>query len=203
MFVLTVDQVDSRRNADRVAEVIEAGRSGWAAAALLGPDRTAGDEFQALFGSATAALGGALDLLRRGGWSVGVGVGTVTTPVPGTAREATGPAFVSARAAVTAAKRAPHRFAVAAEAAPRSAEGVQALIDLLLEVRERRSAEGWAATDLLAAGVPQVAIAQRLGISPQAVSLRLRTAGARLELHAVPPLVELLARLDADAAGGL
>ena len=49
VFVLTVDQVGSRREADRVAAV-EADAAHWAdEGAVRGPDRTAGDEFQLLF----------------------------------------------------------------------------------------------------------------------------------------------------------
>jgi hypothetical protein len=203
VFVLTVDQVDSRGRGDRLAALLPDLASRRHPALVLGPDRTAGDEFQAVLRDAESALDVALDLLRDRGWSVGMGVGTVDTPLPATTREATGPAFVAARAAVTEAKRAPHRFALVADPAPSAAvdaDGVSALLDLLLELRDRRTPEGWEVADRLADGSTQSAVAADLGITPQAVSLRARTAGVRMEQRARPVLARLLAGLDVTAA---
>lgn len=198
MFVLTIDQVDSRGQGDRVAALLPELAGRWRPHILLGPDRTAGDEFQLLMADADATLGVVLELTRTEAWSVGLGVGEVTGPLPATTREATGGAFVAARAAVERAKRAAHRFAVEAdrETAREEAADVEALTDLLLEVRARRSAEGWAVADRLGGDATQVAVARELGITPQAVSLRARTAGLRLEARALPALVRALDRLD-------
>jgi hypothetical protein len=204
MIVLTADQVDSRHGADLVAGVLPELRTRWGEALALGPDRTAGDEFQLLPRDARTALTVAFDLLRGGTWSVGMGVGSVQQPLPATTREASGSAFVAARRAVTEAKRSAHRFSVAAEpagAAPAvDAPGLAALIDLLLEVRDRRSAEGWEVADRLADGATQAAVAVELGITPQAVSLRARAAGVRVEQRAFPVLVDLLTGLDVGAS---
>jgi len=200
MFVLTVDQIDSRESdTDDVAPIL-ADRAAWRAlGALVGPDRTAGDEFQLVFDAASGALDAALRLRRAGAWSVGVGVGEVETPLPETTGAGRGSAFLTARSAVDAAKRAQHHLAVAApdEAA---AAGVSALIGLLLEVRSRRSPEGWEVADLVAEGLSQAAVAERLGVTPQAISLRARAAGIRLEREAMPALVGALAGLDAPRA---
>lgn len=197
MFVLTVDQVGSRSSADRVAGV-EARRDAWrAAGAVLGPDRTAGDEFQLVFEEAGAALDALLALTREGGWSVGLGAGGVVLPLPATTREAQGPALTAAREAVEQAKRAPHRAAVAAADA-QAAGDASALLALLLDLRQRRSAEGWAVHDLLEQGLSQAEAALREDVTAQAVSQRARAAGLRLEEAAVPALARLLARLDAD-----
>lgn len=202
MFALTVDQVDSRHRADLVATV-EADRGRLrAAGAVLGPDRTAGDEFQMLFVDATAALRAGLDLLRPGTWTVGLGVGPVEEPLPGTTREATGPAFTAARTAIEAAKGSPSRFAVACEGDPRGAGDLTALVRVLLEVRARRSAEGWEVADLSATGATQASIAERLGITAQAVSLRAKAAALRIDQDAVPALERLLADLDDDERRG-
>ena len=196
MFALTVDQVGSRRSADLVRS-IEADRAAFqAAGVVLGPDRTAGDEFQLLVPEPAAALGVALELQRGGRWSIGIGVGRVDEPLPGAVREATGPALVAARRAIEEAKGSPLRLAVAADHDPAGAEDVTALVRLLLEVRSRRSAEGWQVADLLAAGATQAAVAERLGVTPQAVSLRVRAAGLRSEQEALPVIVRALGALD-------
>ena len=196
MFVLTVDQIDSRGSDDDAVAPILADRRAWHdRGAVLGPDRTAGDEFQLVLTDAAAALDAALRLRRTGRWSVGIGVGSVSTPLPDTTGAARGEAFVAARAAVDAAKRSPHHLAVAAPDAG-AATGVAALIGLLLEVRSRRSPEGWEVADLQAEGLPQVAIAERLGVTPQAISLRARAAAVRLERDALPALAAALADLD-------
>lgn len=200
MFVLTIDQIDSRASdTDAVAPIL-ADRTGWRErGAVLGPDRTAGDEFQLVFEDSARALDAALHLRRDGRWSVGIGVGEVRTPLAATTGAAGGAAFLAARAAVDAAKRAAHHLAVAG-AGERIDEGVSALIGLLLEVRARRSREGWEVADLLAEGLSQAGIAERLGVSPQAISLRARTAAIRLERDAIPALAAALAGLDAPRA---
>jgi hypothetical protein len=200
VFVLTVDRIDSRESdVDDVLPIL-ADRTAWQErGALLGPDRTAGDEFQVVFEDADRALDAALVLRRDGRWSVGIGVGEVRTPLPTTTGAASGTAFLAARTAVDAAKRAVHHLAVAGTD-ERTDAGVTALIGLLLEVRARRSPEGWQVADLLAEGLTQVTIAARLGVTPQAISLRARTAAVRLEQDARPALVAALAELDAPRA---
>ncbi len=202
MFVLTVDQVASRSRGDRMGDILPGLVERWGDAVLLGPDRTAGDEFQLVTDAAAAALGIVLDLTRDGGWSVGLGVGSVDTPLAATTREAGGPGFVAARAAVERAKGALHRFALEGEPdrGGNDAADAEALVDLLLEVRARRSEEGWAVVDRSGDDVTQASIAAELGITPQAVSLRARTAGLRLERRATPALIRLLERLDGPAA---
>ena len=199
--MLTVDQVGSRTSRDLVTEGAADLRTRFGDALLLGPDRTAGDEFEVVMDAAGTALAAALHLVRLRTWSVGLGVGPVDLPLPATAREAAGDAFVRARDAVDRAKRSPHRFALAAaDRGPLPAVGVEALVDLLLALRERRSPEGWEAADLMASEGSQVAVARRLGVTPQAVSLRARAAGVREELEALPALTALLAALDGAPA---
>jgi hypothetical protein len=200
MFVFTVDQIDSRASDDDAVAPILADRTVWRdRGAVLGPDRTAGDEFQLVFDDAANALRTALLLRREGPWSVGIGVGDVRTPFPATTGEARGAGFLTARTAVDAAKRAPHHLAVVGPD-PAASAGVGALIGLLLEVRARRSAEGWEVADLLEQGLSQAAVADRLGVTPQAISLRARAAAVRLERDAIPALAAALAGLDAPAS---
>lgn len=201
MFALTVDQVGSRSDVDRVADVL-AGATRWReGGAVLGPDRTAGDEFQLLYRDAGAALTAALGLTRDGRWTVGLGVGEVHHPLPATTREATGTALAAARQAVDAAKRSPFRLVVAAAEAPRAAADATALVHLLLEVRGRRSPEGWAVADLLAQGLSQAEVAERQGVTPQAISQRARAGGVRTEDAALPALVRVLDALDQEVGG--
>jgi hypothetical protein len=202
MFVLTVDQVDSRNEDDRVASILAEMPELLGDRLVLPPERSAGDEFQMLTADAGAALEAVLALTRSGHWSVGLGVGPVRHPLPASVREATGPAFVAARSAVEAAKRAPHRFSLAAAEGRGllDAEGVRALLELVLAIRARRSEEGWEVVGLVRGGGTQAAAAGQLGISPQAVSLRLAAAQWRLEEAALPALALLLEDLDRGVA---
>jgi len=199
MFVLTIDQVDSRRTADAVTAVLAELRSELGAQLVLPPERTAGDEFQLLIREPTAALDTILRLTRADRWSVGCGVGSVREPLPRDIREATGEAFLSARTAVERAKKRPSRFALEAAGAEVAATHLEALIDLLLATRSRRSVEGWQLYDLLVSGLTQTAAAGALGITPQAASLRARAADLKTEAAVTGALVTLLAELDGRA----
>jgi hypothetical protein len=200
MFVITADQVDSRNRPDiaeaTIRELTVALRDGL----LLPVDRTAGDEIQMLVRDAHHALAAILSLSRDGQWSVGCGVGGVSTPLPANAREAGGPAFVAARATVNDAKKRDTRFALRGSRDVAVGAGdAEALVDLLLHLRGRRSPEGWEIYDLMSAGSTQADAAKRLGITPQAASKRARAAAIRAELAAVAPLERVLSAAD-DAA---
>lgn len=193
MFVITADQVDSRSTRDLVGEVVADLNKRLKKRLTLAADRTAGDELQLLVDSAETALDVVLQLTRSGRWSVGCGVGAVAEPLPRNIREATGEAFVTARAAVDRAKRRQTRFAL--EGTHDSAPDAEALIDLLLVLRSRRSDEGWEIVDLVASGMTQAAAAKRLGITPQAASKRALAAELRAEQAAIPALTRMLDNL--------
>lgn len=214
MFVITADQIDSRHDRDRATEMIADLVGRHEAAFALPPDQTSGDEIQLLVPDAADAFNVLLDLHRTGFWSVGLGIGRIRTPLPATTRQATGDAFIAARDAVTRAKRAEARFALEtpaltdADAAPRGPDSpgtsttaeVEALVSMLLLLRQRRTSEGWAAVDLLESGLAQTAIARRLGISTAAVSQRVKTSQWKVERAAHPALVRLLQNLDRDTS---
>jgi hypothetical protein len=204
VFVVTADQVDSRRRPDIVEPTLTAVRERFAPRLALPPDRNAGDELQVLTADAATALDLILSLTRDGEWSVGLGLGAVRRPLPQNTREATGDAFVAARTAVTRAKRAPTRFAVEALADAERAADAEAVIALLLTIREGRSAAGWELYDLVSSGLTQAEAGARLGITPQSASDRARAAALRVEQAAIPALARLLERADAaqDAAAG-
>jgi hypothetical protein len=213
MFVITADQKASRNDVDRAGTGRDDLAARYEGRLVLPVDRTSGDEVQALVADAGTALDMALVLTRAGHWSVGLGIGAVRTPLPRATREATGPAFIAARDAVTAAKRSATRFALAVDPPPDpasdapgsvlpGADEVEALITLLLLARDRRTPQGWDVVDRMADGGTQREVAAALRITPQAVSTRLRTSAWRAERAAIPGLVALLAHLDAQASAG-
>ncbi|ARU53080.1 hypothetical protein JOE63_002335 [Cellulosimicrobium cellulans] len=205
MFVLTVDQRGSTGHPDRVPEVLARlgelldGRPG----VVVPFDRTVGDEVQGVLGDAGTVVDVVLDLLRDGGWSVGVGAGSVDEPLPAVSREASGEAFVRAREAVEQAKSraATAPVAVRGEPSARAAE-VEALLRLLAAVVERRTAPGWEAVDTLArVGGTQKDVARVLGVSEQAVSQRLRVALWPEEAAVRPVVARLLGELRSSRQG--
>lgn len=190
MFVLTVDQRGSRRDVDRVADIL--GRS----TTLLRPfERTAGDEVQAVSDDATDTLDTALALVEDGHWSVGIGVGSVEDPLPASTRAGRGPAFEAAREAVDSAKNSPAHIAVRGRHGA-SAADADAVTTLLATLLVRRSEQGRAAVDSVRRLGSQTAVAAELSITPQAVSQRLSVAGWHAERAARPVVARLLA--DAD-----
>ncbi len=195
MFVITADQRDSRTNADLVPEGVALAERAAGDRLALPVERNAGDELQAMTANAAAALEISLALLRDGRWSVGLAAGAAENPLPGDIRAARGPVFVLARGAVDRAKQATGRIAVGAPDDVAAADA-EAYLRLLVDLRDRRSEQGWEVADLLAQGRTQKSIAAELGITPTAVSLRAKAAGIRLEEAAVPALVRTLEGLD-------
>ncbi|MBX9245870.1 hypothetical protein ICW40_13765 [Actinotalea ferrariae] len=207
MFVVTVDQIGSRRVGDRVegllADLVDPDVvGGGGGAATRGFERTVGDEVQAAFSDADAVVEVALRVLRIGGWSVGIGAGAVDEPMPASVRAAQGPAFVLAREAVEAAKSRMRAVPIAVRGQGRDgAADAEAVLTLLGAVLARRTPAGWAAVDAVRSqpGATQDDVAARLGITQQAVSQRLRTALWSEELAARTAAGRLL--VSAEAAG--
>ncbi|RNE62540.1 DNA-binding protein [Cryobacterium tepidiphilum] len=202
MFVITADQVDSRNDRDRAGELVKQLTTRFPDAFVLPPDQTSGDEIQMLLTDAAATLHAVLAIQRANHWSIGLGIGSVRTPLPAATRRASGGAFIAARDAVTRAKRTDARFALAVDgdaAGPGgalTATDVEALVAMLLLVRRRRTGEGWEVVDLLTGGRSQAQAAAQLGISTAAVSQRVKSSLWRVEESALPALVKLLAALD-------
>lgn len=197
MIVITADQIDSTHTADLAGPLVSALNADPAFNTTLPVDRTAGDEIQAIPASGRDALKLILALTRTGRWSVGCGLGSVRTPLAASVRESSGDAFVAARHAVEEAKRRASRFALRTVPAESPAASSEAIIDLLLELRARRSSEGWELYDLTESGGTQAHAANLLAITPQAVSQRARAAALQAERAALVPLAALLER-DAD-----
>ncbi|MEI2766806.1 MAG: hypothetical protein V9F82_14175 [Dermatophilaceae bacterium] len=215
MYVVTADQVGSRRHADRVPAVLHA------LSALPRPparefERTAGDEIQGVADKPESVLEIVTTLLRDGPWRIGVGIGPVDLPLPRSPREGSGPAFVAAREAVRAARPATGQLATrwrltddkgAQGSTPRGAHArhtrlAEDALVLYARLLRTRSAEGWAVVDLLEQGHSQRAVAHRLAITPSAVSQRLRRAGWVEQGRAAELAVHHLARADGRPAAG-
>ena len=193
-FVVTADQIGSRKRPDAVPQTLTAltpyGRGKQGRAFV----RTAGDEIQGLLRDPEQLLDVVETLTRAGGWRIGVGVGPVAHPIPRDVRAATGPAFFAARTAVTTARLAPQQLRVVAESEgaddATAAADLEAALTLLLTVWKRRREAGWEVAELLADGRPASEVAQQLGITASAVSQRIRSAhideadaGRRLAVH--------------------
>lgn len=190
-FVLTVDQRASRRNEDRVADMLRALNS--SVHAVLRFERTAGDEFQGVLADPVLVIDVVLRLVRAGSWSIGVGAGPVQTPLPDSTRAGSGPAFLYARRAVEAAKQRPARLAVRG-AVPADAGDAQAVLTALAVLVDRRSEHAWEAIALVESGRTQADAAAQLGISRQAVGQRLSAGLWELERELRPTAARLLAR---------
>lgn len=209
MFVLIADQVDSRSGPDGVP----------AALAALDPlemvlpfERTAGDEIQGLAATPATVVEAMVRLTRLGGWRIGIGGGGVDSPVPDSTRAARGPAYLAARVAVVASRSAPAELALALPPGVRgeayrevseAATDAETALWLLRTVLGRRSEEGWALMELLDEGLTNARAAQRLGITPSAVSQRLARAHRTEADRGAALAIRLLARLQSSAAEAL
>jgi hypothetical protein len=190
-YVLTVDQRASRTHPDRVPEVLR--QLNALVPTVLGFERTAGDEFQGVLAEPDDVVEVVLRLVRTGNWSIGVGAGPVQTPLPPSTRAGAGPAFLSARRAVDAAKQRPVRLAVRG-AVPADAGDAQAVLTALAVVVERRSEQAWEAIALVGAGRTQAEAAATLGVTRQAVGQRLAAGLWDLERDLRPTAARLLTR---------
>lgn len=173
-IVVTADQRDSRSTPDAVPAALTA------LADVTPPshrafERTAGDEFQGVLDTAATLAPVIEALLRQDCWKVGIGVGTVETPLPPHAREGRGPAYVAAREAVTGARNAPWHLRVAGDSP--AARDLESAIWLWAAVLGRRTGKGWQVVDLVDEGLSYDEAGERLGISQSAVSQRAAAAG--------------------------
>jgi hypothetical protein len=172
VVVLTVDQRDSRTGPDLVPATLEA----LAGLATLRPfERTVGDEIQAVIDEPGVVVDALALLLRSGDWNIGVGLGTVETPLPDQSRAGRGEAYLHARDAVTRAKQVPAHVSVVGDDDYR-ADQLETVLWLWAELLSRRSSRGWEVADLTAAGLSHAEAGTRLGVSQSAVSQRVRAA---------------------------
>jgi hypothetical protein len=182
---ITADQRGSRRASDRVPEALDALRIAVDDRMALPFERTAGDEIQGLTGDPSAVVDAVLALTRLPDWRIGLCVGPVELPLPGSTREARGPAYVAAREAVESARRAPTGLALvwapetvgARSYGDDDARQAETALILLRALVSRRTPEGWELMDVLDDAPSGKAAAELLGITPSAVSQRLARSG--------------------------
>ncbi len=189
-FVLAVDRSGPRPAPDN--PTVDAGRQPPGPA---GFEPTTGTELQAVLTDAGAVVDVTLELVRSGGWSIGIGAGPVPTLQAEGTRAANGTALLCARRAIDAARRRPVRLAVRGHD-PVEAADAQAVLTALGAVVLRRSEQAWAAITLVAAGRTQAQAAMALGISRQAVGQRLAAGQWDLETELRPAAAHLLTRAE-------
>ena len=206
MFVLTVDQKNSRREDDRVPEILEA-LSG--IPTVAGFERTVGDEVQGVLDEPSALVDALRWIIRDGGWHVGLGIGEISPEdvksirLQGV-RVGRGVPFVYAREAVEAAKG--HAASVAVKADDDAAQLVQSILRLLVVAVEGRTKGQRAVVELFDRGLTGKLIAERLRISPSSVSARKSLSHIDEEregwISVVHILSDLHERLEVGRKGG-
>jgi hypothetical protein len=130
-------------------------------------------------------------LLRDGTWNIGIGIGAVEAPLPEQARAGRGPAYLSAREAVTSAKSSPWRIRAAGPAA--AVRPLESAVWMWAALLARRTPRGWEVADLVDQGLSYEEAAARIGVSQSAVSQRAAAAGIA-EGRRARELVEFLTR---------
>lgn len=167
----------------------------------LAPERTAGPDALVLASRGETALEAMLRALEVGSTAVGLGIGAVPGPLPGSVRELSGPAVEAARSAVAAASTTSQVPLAVRAADPRHADtaaDVEAVLRLIGWMIRARSRGQWQAVHELRE-VPtatQAVLAERLGVTQQTVSRAVKTSGWREESAAHPLAVRLLSMID-------
>ena len=171
----------------------------------LAPERTAGPDALVLASRGETALEAMLRALEVGSTAVGLGIGTVPGPLPGSVRELSGPAVEAARSAVAAASTTSQVPLAVRAADPRHADtaaDVEAVLRLIGWMIRARSRGQWEAVRALRhdPGATQARLAERLGVTQQTVSRAVKTSGWREESAAHPLAVRLLSMIDLTSA---
>lgn len=171
----------------------------------LPPERTAGPEALALAGRSQEALEALLRAHEVGGLAVGLGIGAVQRPLPGSVRELSGPAVEAAAEAVRAASttsQVPLAVRAADARHEETAADVEAVLRLVGWMIRARSRGQWEAVHALRLepSATQAQLAERLGVTQQTVSRAVKTSGWREESAAHPLAVRLLSMIDLTSA---
>ncbi|MCX6397728.1 MAG: transposase [Propionibacteriales bacterium] len=189
--VLTVDQRGSQSGPDLVPGALTLLNDPSHGPVERPFERTAGDEIQGILSEGRAIVNRIALLLRDDAWNIGLGLGSIELPLPGSTRAGRGEAFVLARTAVNRAKQQSSRISVVGSK-PYAAEQIETVAWLWAGVLTRRSSRGWEVADLLSGGLTHAEAAVRLGISQSAVSQRAQAAGLVEADRAAALLAELI-----------
>jgi hypothetical protein len=170
MYVLTINQRDSREAGDQVPALIRSLRH---LPAAIPFQRSVGDEAIGAVEKPSTAVDAALIALRWRRWHVGIGVGELRPPLQEDIRDAEGHGLVYARRAVNRAQKTGERvpLAVSGPDAEVAAEA-EAVLRLIGWIVATRTDAEWKVLDLMTPGArgQQKYIAEELGITSQAVS---------------------------------
>jgi SatD family (SatD) len=193
--VITIDQRSSRKTENRAVEWAHRLNRRFGPSLILPFAPTIGDEIQAVTSDPEVPVEIVLQGVRDRSWWLGLGLGQVETPLADSAAQSRGPAFYDAREAVEKAKTSLYGFAVRATD-PETAEDVQAVFELLGFVIRKRGEDPkrWRAVELAQSGISTVRIGEELGVSQQAASKRLRTAGVDEEIAGRRLAIRLISR---------
>lgn len=200
MFVLTINQRDSREAGDRVEDLIRALDP---VPALVPFQRSFGDEAIGVLTDPAHVVDAALTALRQHRWHVGIGVGPVQLPFPASISDAEGFGLVYARRAVNRAQKTGERIPLAIDGPDADvAAEAEAIARLVGQIVTTRTEAEWSVLDLMIPGVrgQQKTIAAELGITTQAVSKAVVRSNWNEEWACRPAVARLLS-LVAGPAG--
>lgn len=194
VFALTIDQRGSRRSEDAVPGLLSMLDS-WPVVRRF--ERTAGDEVQGLVEQADTVVEIVSAVVVEQRWWIGIGSGSVEQDLPASVRASRGPALIAARVAVERAKTASGGLSLepAPGVDPDLALDAETALQMLTRLLNDRTDHGREAIQALRGVVTQAQAAERLGISPQAMSRRLHVARLDDEARLRRLAVRLLARL--------
>lgn len=144
---------------------------------------------------ADAAVDAILRTARLNFCNIGLGVGSLYEPVPAEADLVQGRALRRAHGALEAAEHRGERVPICVSTANTDLDAeLEGLLRLIGQSIRTRTESEWAVVDLLTPGVrgQQKAVAQTLGITPQAVSAAIVRSGYNDELGARSGIARLL-----------
>ncbi|WP_313814758.1 hypothetical protein [Glutamicibacter sp.] len=144
---------------------------------------------------ADAAVDAILRTARLNFCNIGLGVGSLYEPVPSEADLVDGRALRRAHGALDAAEHRGERVPICVSSANTELDAeLEGLLRLIGQSIRTRTESEWAVVDLLTPGVrgQQKAVAQTLGITPQAVSAAIVRSGYNDELGARSGIARLL-----------
>ena len=150
---------------------------------------------------AQAAVDAVLRIARLNFCHIGLGIGPLYEPVPQQADLIDGKALLRATGALEAAEHRGERVPICVSTSVDEFDAeLEGLLRLLGQSIRTRSEAEWAVIDLLTPGVrgQQKAVAQTLGITPQAVSAAIVRSGYNDELGARAGIARLIESIDAQ-----